>query len=83
MPNHAIRQCLLKLLDASIGDLSVHEKQRFEVAHFPKVDQPSVRDLGATEPQRSQAMQFSQMHQPGVGNLGSIEKQNIEVDQPF
>ena len=44
----ALRQCLLKLFDPSVGDLGVHQVQRLEFGQPFEVFQPSVGDLGAT-----------------------------------
>ena len=52
--NLAVRQCLLELLDALLGDFGVGDVQLLELTQPLQIHQPSVRDFGVVEPQADQ-----------------------------
>ena len=73
--NPTVRQCLLELLHAFVGDLGVTEIQLLEAGQSFQVLQARTVDLGAGENQCLEAGQSSQVLQPRVGDPGVEEVQ--------
>jgi len=79
--NPAVRQSLLKPLDAFLGSLSVGEGQQSEVGQSPEVLQSDVGDLGGGEVQRSEVGQSFNVLHAGVREAALTQRQPLKLGQ--
>ena len=71
----AVRQCLLELLRAFVGDLRSAEVEPIESGEFLEMFQTGVGDPRSAEVQPIEVGQLLEMFQPSVGDPRSAETQ--------